>query len=634
MAHQSSYEPPSLKPHPHNLSSIPSTRPRTATSLKISALGTSLTDRIQAHPMPSGPSLSNLTPLTHPPTSSPLLQKGLSVPTLIENRPDEAPSAEDPCQLVHIALPSLPPPKEQGDVDLEPPVSLGRENVVAHSQSHCTHSFERCSSDLNLLVSPGHEDIRNWVPKAKSAHSIVASTGTQTEAQNLPDRSTIGAPFERQPQRLTAHPSTHIRQELEANLTRLLDRRVFVDLLKCAPARAEFRSWLVQNEPEGSGFRKLDRWTDEQRTEELTAGLKAQCEALFALYYHANSDGHVAESPKAVNEASIQTLASLSSGLDGLRLSRSQDWLTQSLYDSEFQRFVTSKLVDQTQLRLGRGLKATELSGLGDSFCICNPRLRDNPIVMVSPGFIAITGYERTEILGRNCRFLQGPRTSATSIGRIRQALRSGKPCVELLLNYRRDGSPFYCLLNIIPLFDENAAVTYFIGGQVNVSGDLESSQKLWSLLLQNPKTEGERMNGQSNFVAEESITDSPLMKNFKHGEPLEIFAPLEFAYAPILGHERTTAPSRRTIGLSESGKKSRLLADWLARLGLKRNQVVVKEAQEGIGLISGPLAGAADSFGKDPLPLEHQFDAFECTYSRVCSIKLIFSLSLSLFLL
>ncbi|OAV88684.1 hypothetical protein PTTG_08182 [Puccinia triticina 1-1 BBBD Race 1] len=83
---------------------------------------------------------------------------------------------------------------------------------------------------------------------------------------------------------------------------------------------------------------------------------------------------------------------------------------------------------------------------------------------MVSPSFSATTGHEKNSIIGMNCRFLQGPGTSPQSIQRLRQALKQGLPCVELLLNYKADGTPFYCLLSIIPLFDDRG---YLSCGQI-----------------------------------------------------------------------------------------------------------------------------------------------------------------------
>jgi hypothetical protein len=57
--------------------------------------------------------------------------------------------------------------------------------------------------------------------------------------------------------------------------------------------------------------------------------------------------------------------------------------------------------------------------------------------VLVTDGFVAVTGYPRQEIVGRNCRFLQGPGTSPQAVQRIRDGLNSGEGCTELLLNYR-----------------------------------------------------------------------------------------------------------------------------------------------------------------------------------------------------
>ncbi|KAF8131326.1 PAS domain-containing protein, partial [Mycena galopus ATCC 62051] len=127
---------------------------------------------------------------------------------------------------------------------------------------------------------------------------------------------------------------------------------------------------------------------------------------------------------------------------------------------------------------------------LGDTFILTNPRLPDHPIVLVSDGFADVTGYPKAQVIGRNCRFLQGPGTAPESVQRIRDGLNSGKGklnalntsmteliywfllavgCTELLLNYRRNGEPFYCLLCIIPVYDPSGAIVYFIGGQTNV---------------------------------------------------------------------------------------------------------------------------------------------------------------------
>ncbi|PWN18472.1 hypothetical protein BCV69DRAFT_252862, partial [Microstroma glucosiphilum] len=127
-------------------------------------------------------------------------------------------------------------------------------------------------------------------------------------------------------------------------------------------------------------------------------------------------------------------------------------------------------LIDQYREKLGNLESSENYSGLSDCFCLTNPRAgTENPIVLASEGFLAVTGYTRQEVLGRNCRFLQGPATSPDAIDRIRDALNGGKGCMELMLNYQKDGTPFFCLLSIIPLRDARGQLAYFIGGQCNV---------------------------------------------------------------------------------------------------------------------------------------------------------------------
>lgn len=106
-------------------------------------------------------------------------------------------------------------------------------------------------------------------------------------------------------------------------------------------------------------------------------------------------------------------------------------------------------------------------TGLGDCFLLsdASPGL-DLPIVMASDGFIALTGYEREEMCFTNCRFLQGPGTSRAAVTRIREALTECKEVTELILNYRKDGTPFWNLLVIAPLKNDYGETKYFLGGQ------------------------------------------------------------------------------------------------------------------------------------------------------------------------
>lgn len=74
-------------------------------------------------------------------------------------------------------------------------------------------------------------------------------------------------------------------------------------------------------------------------------------------------------------------------------------------------------------------------------------RIADNPIVYASDGFIKVTGYSRKQVIPRNCRFLQGQDTDRAAVARLRDSIKSGKESVELLLNYKENGEPFWNLL-------------------------------------------------------------------------------------------------------------------------------------------------------------------------------------------
>ncbi len=73
----------------------------------------------------------------------------------------------------------------------------------------------------------------------------------------------------------------------------------------------------------------------------------------------------------------------------------------------------------------------------------------DNPIIAASDGFVKVTGYSRSDIIPRNCRFLQGRHTDKSSVQRLKAAIEGREESVELLLNYKKNGDPFWNLLYV-----------------------------------------------------------------------------------------------------------------------------------------------------------------------------------------
>ena len=102
---------------------------------------------------------------------------------------------------------------------------------------------------------------------------------------------------------------------------------------------------------------------------------------------------------------------------------------------------------------------------------VTDPRQPDNPIVLANSAFLALTGYDAEEVLGRNCRFLQGPGTDQADVDAIRRGLAAGDEHVTvLLLNYRKDGSAFWNDLAISPVTDESGALIYHFASQQDVT--------------------------------------------------------------------------------------------------------------------------------------------------------------------
>lgn len=105
-----------------------------------------------------------------------------------------------------------------------------------------------------------------------------------------------------------------------------------------------------------------------------------------------------------------------------------------------------------------------------EGIVITDNRLPDCPIVFSNPGFTHLTGYETEEIVGRNCRFLQGEDTDREAVADIRAALNDGQMHKTVLRNYRKDGSAFWNNLAIAPLHDNEGQVTHFVGVQIDVT--------------------------------------------------------------------------------------------------------------------------------------------------------------------
>jgi PAS domain S-box-containing protein len=99
---------------------------------------------------------------------------------------------------------------------------------------------------------------------------------------------------------------------------------------------------------------------------------------------------------------------------------------------------------------------------------VTDPNQSDNPIIFCNEAFLKLTGYSDDEVIGRNCRFLQGPNTNRETVSRIRDGIAAGHDVAVDILNYRKDGSQFWNAVFISPVRDEAGAIVYFFASQLD----------------------------------------------------------------------------------------------------------------------------------------------------------------------
>lgn len=133
---------------------------------------------------------------------------------------------------------------------------------------------------------------------------------------------------------------------------------------------------------------------------------------------------------------------------------------------------------------------------------ITNPRLPDNPIVFANKAFQSLTGYEADEIIGKNCRFLQGPGTDPEHIETIQAALEAEQSIDVDILNYKKSGEPFWNRLHISPVKTEAGELHHFVSSQLDVTlelGKLVELEKERETL----SIEKQRSNDQLQYIVE-----------------------------------------------------------------------------------------------------------------------------------
>jgi PAS domain S-box-containing protein len=118
--------------------------------------------------------------------------------------------------------------------------------------------------------------------------------------------------------------------------------------------------------------------------------------------------------------------------------------------------------------------RATEMA-----MVLTDPNKSDNPIVFANDAFARLTGFPREEVVGRNCRFLQGPDTNGATVRELHAAIKAGESAEVEILNYQKDGKPFWNALVINPIRNGAGELVYFFASQCDISAKKQTEMEL-----------------------------------------------------------------------------------------------------------------------------------------------------------
>lgn len=131
---------------------------------------------------------------------------------------------------------------------------------------------------------------------------------------------------------------------------------------------------------------------------------------------------------------------------------------------------VIADITDRKQVEAELRLRDRAIQVVSQGILISDATQPDNPVIYASAGFERLTGYAPEEIIGRNCRFLQGADTDPQAITTLREAIAAGRSCAVEIRNHRKDGTAFWNALSLNPLHDEHGTLAYFVGVQNDVT--------------------------------------------------------------------------------------------------------------------------------------------------------------------
>lgn len=159
-----------------------------------------------------------------------------------------------------------------------------------------------------------------------------------------------------------------------------------------------------------------------------------------------------------------------------------------------------------------------------ESFVVADLRENDGPLVYVNEAFVKLTGYSKSEIIGKNCRFLQGELSDSQTLKMLRESISKRQCCFFDLLNYKKNGAPFWNRLLLFPVGYSSDDLCFYVGIQISI---FEGENTIQYFDTKSPKGEtekevknpfdriiqAERIMKYAGFIEDESLKPSALAK-------------------------------------------------------------------------------------------------------------------------
>ncbi len=198
-------------------------------------------------------------------------------------------------------------------------------------------------------------------------------------------------------------------------------------------------------------------------------------------------------------------------------------------------------------------LRDRAIQAVSQGIVITDTNQPGHPIIFASSGFERITGYRSDEVLGKNCRFLQGKDTDKETVATLRESIAAGRACAVEILNYRKDGTPFWNALSLDPVHDEKGVLAHYVG----VQNDITERRNLEDQLRQSQKMEA--MGQLSGGVAHDFNNLLSIICGYSH---LMLMSPM------VSGTVRD-----RIKGINDAGERAAMLTRQL--LGFSRQTIL-----------------------------------------------------------